>query len=157
MTEPAQTPTIVKIPPPVWALAMLLIAYGLGHAFDWASIVYAQSTPLAIGFGLSGIGLSVWAVRTFSAASTEIAPSSPTNKALVTSGPFRLTRNPMYSGLVLAASGVALYYGTLPFFAVPVLLFLLVNFVFVPFEEKKMQRQFGAQFTGYCARVRRWV
>ena len=136
---------------------MLLIAYGLGRAYDWATIVYVQSTPLAILFGLSGITLAVWAVRTFSSYGTEINPASPSNKILVTGGPFRFTRNPMYSGLVLTTFGIAFYFGTLPFFAVPVLLFVLVNFVFVQFEEEKMQRQFGGQFAEYCARVRRWV
>jgi protein-S-isoprenylcysteine O-methyltransferase Ste14 len=157
MTEPAQSPSIVKIPPPVWALAMLVVAYALSRAFAWASVIYVQSTGLAVLLGLSGFASSYWAMRTFSAAGTEIMPSSPSNKMLVTGGPFRFSRNPMYSGLVTATLGVALYFGTLPFFAVPVLLFLLVNFVFVPFEEEKMQRQFGNRFAEYRARVRRWL
>ena len=72
-------------------------------------------------------------------------------------GPFRYTRNPMYSGLVMIALGFAFYFGTLPFYVVPVLLFLLCNFSFIPFEEAKMQRQFGDQFTDYLRGVRRWV
>jgi protein-S-isoprenylcysteine O-methyltransferase Ste14 len=63
----------------------------------------------------------------------------------------------MYLGLILVTLGIALYFGTLPFFAVPVLLFLLVNFVFIPFEEAKMQRQHEAAYTDYRARVRRWL
>ena len=49
------------------------------------------------------------------------------------------------------------YPGTLPFFLVPVLLFLICNFVFIPFEEAKMQRQFSNQYTEYLGRVRRWI
>lgn len=157
MSEPAPTPEIVKIPPPVWTLAMLLMAYGLQRSFAWASIVQVRSTYAAIVLVLAGIALAVSAERMFAAAGTEIMPASPANKALVTGGPFRYTRNPMYCGLMASALGVALYFGTLPFFAVPVLLFLLVNFVFVPFEEAKMLRQFGAQYTDYRARVRRWI
>ena len=63
----------------------------------------------------------------------------------------------MYSGLILTTLGIALYVGTLPFFAVPVLVFLLSNFVFIPFEEAKMQRQLGALYTDYLRRVRRWI
>ena len=157
MSEPAPAPAIVKIPPPVWTFAMLLIAYGAQRSFAWASIVYMRSPAAAIALALAGIALAVSAERNFAAAGTEIMPASPANKALVTGGPFRFTRNPMYSGLLLASLGVALYFGTLPFFAVPALLFLLVNFVFVPFEEAKMLRQFGDRYTEYCARVRRWV
>src|SRR5262249_36645957 len=83
VSQPAPPPPIMNIRPPIWMLVMLMVAYALGQAFDWASIVYMQSTPLAILFGLSGIALAVWAVRTFSALGTEINPASPSNKLLV--------------------------------------------------------------------------
>ena len=94
--------------------------------------------------GVLGLLLAGWGERTFAAEGTEILPASPTNKKLVTRGPFRYTRNPMYLGLVLMAFGFALYFGTLPFYVVPVLLFLLCNFSFIPFEEAKMQRAASA-------------
>ena len=147
----------LKIPPPVWTLAMLLIAYAFQAGFVWASVVEMRSTPIAIALAVSGIVIAVWAERMFAAAGTEIMPASPSNKALVTRGPFGFTRNPMYSSLILAALGIAMYFGTLPFFAVPALLFLLTNFVFIPFEEEKMLRQFGQRYTDYCAQVRRWL
>jgi protein-S-isoprenylcysteine O-methyltransferase Ste14 len=157
MDQTTPVPAIVRIPPPVWTLAMLLIAYGVQRSFAWAAVVYLRSEAAAVVLIVAGLALAVWAERMFAAAGTEIMPHSPTNKALVMKGPFRFTRNPMYSGLVFVSLGVALYFGTLPFFIVPVLLFLLVNLVFAPFEEAKMLRQFGAQYTEYCARVRRWV
>jgi protein-S-isoprenylcysteine O-methyltransferase Ste14 len=155
--EQVPSPAIVRIPPPVWTLAMMLIAYGLERNFALAAIVVAQSTPTAAIMFAGGIALALWAERMFAAAGTEILPASAANKALVTEGPFRFTRNPMYLGLILASLGVAFFFGTIVFFAVPALLFLLVNFVFVPFEEAKMARQFGAPYTDYCARVRRWL
>jgi protein-S-isoprenylcysteine O-methyltransferase Ste14 len=147
----------LKIPPPIWMFVMLLVAYATQRSFAWAQIVYFRSLPLAILLTVAGIFLAAWGRSTFAAAGTEIIPTSPSNKILVTKGPFRFTRNPMYSGLVLASLGVALYPGTLPFFAVPVLLFLICNFVFIPFEEAKMQRQFSDQYTDYLRRVRRWI
>ncbi len=150
-------PPVVKIPPPVWMLAMQILAYGLQWNSAWAAIVIVQSTLAAIALAVAGIALALWAERMFAAAGTEILPASTQNKALVIKGPFRFTRNPMYLGLMTATLGVAFFFGTLAFFAVPVLLFLLVNFVFVPFEEAKMARQFGHQYTEYRARVRRWV
>ncbi len=123
--------------------------------FAWAQIVYFRSLPLAIVLAAIGIGFAVWGRVTFAAAGTEIIPASASNK-LVTSGPFRSTRNPMYLGLSVLL-GIALYAGTLPFFAVPVLVFMLCNFLFIPFEEAKMQRQFSNQYTDYLRRVRRWI
>jgi protein-S-isoprenylcysteine O-methyltransferase Ste14 len=148
---------IVKTPPPVWTLAMLLAAYAVQRSFAWAQIVYFRSLPLAIVLAAIGIGFAVWGRVTFAAAGTEIIPASASNKKLVTSGPFRTTRNPMYLGLSVLSLGIALYAGTLPFFAVPVLVFVLCNFLFIPFEEAKMQRQFSNQYTDYLRRVRRWI
>jgi protein-S-isoprenylcysteine O-methyltransferase Ste14 len=145
----------LKIPPPIWGMAMLLIAF-LVHRYLSPPFLF-RSLPFSLLVGCFGLLLSGWGERTFAAEETEILPASATNKKLVTRGPFRYTRNPMYSGLVMMALGFALYFGTLPFYAVPVLLFLLCNFSFVPFEEAKMQRQFGDQYTDYRRRVRRWL
>ena len=147
----------LKLPPPFWALAMLLIAYGLERSFAWAALVYARSLTNAILMATAGVALAVWGAGVFAAQGTEIAPASVLNKRLVTDGPFGFTRNPMYLGLVLAMVGVAFYMGTLPFFVVPVLVFLLCNLVFIPFEEAKMQRQHGSPYTDYLRRVRRWI
>ena len=147
----------LKLRPPFWALAMLLIAYGLERSFACAALVYARSLTNAILMATAGVALAVWGARVFAALGTEIAPASVLNKRLVTVGPFRFTRNPMYLGLVLAMVGVAFYMGTLPFFVVPVLVFLLCNLVFIPFEEAKMLRQHGNPYTDYLQRVRRWI
>ena len=157
MTSTATPHWYLKIPPPIWALAMLVAAYGLERSFTWADLVYVRSLAGAVVLAAAGIGLAVWAVRTFAVAGTELEPASATNKALVTNGPFRFTRNAMYLGLVLLTAAIALYMGTLPFFAVPLLLFLVCDRIFIPFEEAKMQRQHGAPYTDYIGRVRRWI
>jgi protein-S-isoprenylcysteine O-methyltransferase Ste14 len=153
--HPTQPSWHLKIPPPIWELVMLLLAYGADRVL--APSVIFRSTLLAVVTGALGLLLSLWGERTFAAEGTDIIPASPTNKKLVTRGPFRYTRNPMYLGLVLIGLGFAFYFGTLPFYLVPVLLFLLCNFSFIPFEEAKMQRQFGDQYTDYLHHVRRWV
>jgi protein-S-isoprenylcysteine O-methyltransferase Ste14 len=84
-------------------------------------------------------------------------PNSPENKTLVVRGPFALTRNPMYLGLVLVSLGIAFSAGSLPMFAVPVLVFATTNWVHIPFEEQKMRRQFGAAYDDYVRRVPRWL
>jgi protein-S-isoprenylcysteine O-methyltransferase Ste14 len=146
---------VIHIPPPVWTLAMLVIAY-LVHR-NYAPPVLLRSPVAGFLLGLAGLALAISAGRLFSVVDTEIHPASESNRVLVTSGPFRFTRNPMYLGLLLLALGIALYFGTLPFLVVVPLAFLLINFVFIPFEEAKMQRQFGAQYTDYRASVRRWL
>ncbi len=146
-----------RIPPPVWMLLLFLDAYCVQNSFSWAALVYARSIPLTVVLAIAGMALGLWGERTFHKAGTEVMPASRTNKKLVTSGPFRFTRNPMYVGVVLIALGIAFYEGTLPFLAVPVLVFLLCNFAFIPYEEAKMQAQHGDAYTDYLHHVRRWI
>ena len=155
--SPTPPSWIIRIPPPIWMFGFVGAAYAIHRTVDAVSIMLMRSLPLAIVFLVLGFALAAWGRNTFAAEDTEIMPASPANKKLVTSGPFRFSRNPMYLGLLLFTLGIAFYFGTLPFFAVPVLLFLLCNFIFIPFEERKMQRQFNETYTDYCRRVRRWV
>ena len=150
-------PWIVKIPPPVWTLGFLAVAYGVRSIGGWAAVFVFRSTATAVMFGATGLAIAGWAALIFAFAGTEIEPASHANKLLVTRSPFNFTRNPMYLGLVLMSLACAFYFGAWPFFTVPVLVFLLCNAVFIPFEEEKMAHQFGAQYTEYCAKVRRWL
>ena len=99
----------------------------------------------------------VWAFVLFRREGTEIDPTSPTNRKLITSGPYQFTRNPMYLGLVILALGVALWVGAWPMFIAPVAIFATANWVHIPFEEAKMRCQFGATYEDYIEWVRRWV
>jgi len=84
---------------------------------------------------------------------TEAQPTSPTNRKLVTAGPYRFTRNPMYLGLAIASLGLAVWIGAWPMFAVLV----TAQLVHIPFEEAKMRRQFGAGCDSYTHKVGRWL
>ena len=148
---------MLKLPPPVWALLYVLVALAISWQLGWPK---APGLPLpwrGLALALLPWVLPVWAAMVFRRAGTEINPVSPTNRALVVDAPYRYSRNPMYLGLVLVTSGIAVWVGAWPMFLVPVAVFLTVNFVHVPFEEAKMRRQFGATYDDYCARVRRWI
>ena len=88
---------------------------------------------------------------------TEINPTSPANRVLVTSGPFRFTRNPMYLSLVIITLGVTIAVGAWPMVLAPIATFVTANWVHIPFEEAKMRRQFGPDFDVYTTSVRRWL
>jgi protein-S-isoprenylcysteine O-methyltransferase Ste14 len=157
MDDPRKPNWLLRLPPPVWLLILLGAAALADYMFEARPIAVLHAPAVGVLLGLTGIALAAWGRITFAVAGTEIMPTSASNTALVTRGPFRFTRNPMYLGLVLLALGVALYFATVHFLAVPVLLLLLCNFVFIPFEEAKMQRQFESSFGAYRQRVRRWL
>ena len=125
--------------------------------YPWKAIVDLTFIPIGAVFIVLGVASAFWAAGIFRREGTEINPTSPENKKLVVRGPFGLTRNPMYLGLVLASLGIALCAGSLPMFAVPLLVFATANWAHIPFEEAKMRRQFGADFDAYTRRVPRWL
>jgi len=63
----------------------------------------------------------------------------------------------MYLGMVLLLLGVAIVHGTLISFAFPVVFGILMELLFIPFEEANLERIFGKQYLEYKQRVRRWI
>ena len=93
---------------------------------------------------------------TFGRARTAINPHHSASQ-LVTHGPYRFTRNPMYTGLTIAyLGGSALVDSAWPIIALPIVLLILVKTV-ISREEMYLADAFGAEYRGYVARVRRWV
>jgi protein-S-isoprenylcysteine O-methyltransferase Ste14 len=146
---------MLRLPPPVWALIWVLALAGACSLAGWPP--GPHNAPLGIALAALGFVLPVWAILLFRRAGTEVKPTSPANKALVSSGPYRFTRNPMYLGLVLITLGIALWVGSWPMLLAPVLTFATASFVHIPFEEAKMRRQFGEAFDAYTQKVRRWI
>lgn len=105
---------------------------------------------------IAGVAFAFSALGIFKRRSTTTIPFE-TPSSLVTSGPYRFTRNPMYVGLTLIYLGVA---GTraelLPVIVLPVLL-AYINFIVIPVEERHLFDAFGDAYAQYGARVRRWL
>jgi protein-S-isoprenylcysteine O-methyltransferase Ste14 len=148
---------MLKLPPPGWALIYVLIAAGISWLLHWPLGPGLPQPAVGIAIFLASWIAPVWAVVLFRRAGTELRPDSPANSSLVTDGPFRFTRNPMYLGLVIASFGIAVWVGAWPMFAAPIAVFVTAAFVHIPFEEAKMRRQFGAAYDDYAAKVRRWI
>jgi protein-S-isoprenylcysteine O-methyltransferase Ste14 len=103
-----------------------------------------------------GLALLIWAAMLFREAGTGFQLKGG-GSVLVTSGPFRFSRNPMYLGMLIWLIGLAILLGTLIAFLFPILFFLLANYLVIPVEEKDLKRNFGEQFIEYKRRVRRWL
>jgi protein-S-isoprenylcysteine O-methyltransferase Ste14 len=146
-----------KINPPHYFLAALLVLLALRwlpvSAFDvlpspwpWLGVV-----PIGIGLALAFAGAG-----RFSRAGTNIVPLTPST-ALVTDGPFRFSRNPMYLGMTSILVGGALIANRpLPWIVVPIF-FAVLRLRFVRHEEVLMEATFGDAYRAYKARVRRWL
>ena len=108
---------------------------------------------LIIGFGL---GMIFWGRSLFLKNATTLQPSEePTS--LVTSGPFRLSRNPIYLGMASILLGVAVLLGTLVSLVFPIIFVAVITFFIIPGEERKMEKIFGERYREYKKSVRRWI
>ncbi len=148
---------MLKIPPPIWAFASLIALYFLNDLSAFQALPDWSNKIAAIIFFVIGLAPSAAAIVQFRRAGTQVRPDSETNNKLIVGGLYRLTRNPMYLGLIFISLGVAFWFGRPVMFLSPVLVFALTNFLFIPFEEAKMHRQFGDEFDSYTKRVRRWL
>ena len=148
---------MLKFPPPIWALVYVAICGAISGALGWPRLPSLPLAPLGVALIALGFVPPVWAFILFRREGTEVNPTSLTNRKLVTGGPYRFTRNPMYLGLVIITLGIAFWVGAWPMFAAPIAVFVTSNWVHIPFEEAKMRRQFPMDFDDYIRHVRRWV
>lgn len=145
------------VPPPLWALLLLAATYGLSLLPGLGGAFPVNTRPAGMIVIVTALAILFGAMLQFRLANTQLLPNSPVNNSLVTSGVFAITRNPMYLAMTLFCAGGALWFGRWVMLGAPVLMFAVANFVFIPFEEAKMRRQFGDAFDAYCKRVRRWL
>jgi protein-S-isoprenylcysteine O-methyltransferase Ste14 len=105
---------------------------------------------------LAGLGFSAAGFFSFKSRGTPVRPGAEPTQ-LVLSGPYRITRNPMYLGLLLISIGCFFAMESLWFVVPPILFFWVINFRLIPFEEQLMKEHFGAEYEAYRHRVRRWL
>lgn len=148
---------MLKFPPPIWTVLFLLLTTGASYLAGWPTAPLLHSPSVGIGLIVLGFFAPVWVSILFRRAGTQIDPTSATNNRLVTDGPFRFSRNPVYLGLIVLSLGVAVATGAILIFVAPFLMFATANWVHIPFEEAKMRRQFGPTFDDYARKVRRWL
>jgi protein-S-isoprenylcysteine O-methyltransferase Ste14 len=149
-------PTAVPWPPLLFVAALgAALMLGRFHPLPWPGLDDVAARIIGYGFGLAGIGLTAWSITTLARAHTNILPNRGADK-LVTTGPFRIWRNPLYMGETLIFLGLAQATGNI-WMVVAAPLFALGIFVLsiLP-EERHMEARFGRAYLDYKARTRRW-
>lgn len=148
----------IRYPPP--------LIYVAGFTIGW--LIHRQ-WPLPLSGWSSGnreifalLFIAVWLVlmlgafATFLRAHTAIIPSRPA-ATLVTSGPYRFTRNPMYVSLAALYVGISVLFNSWwPLFLLPLVL-VVVRYAVIAREERYLNDAFPTQYRAYCQRVRRWL
>jgi protein-S-isoprenylcysteine O-methyltransferase Ste14 len=138
--------------PPLVALALIVI-------LDRVAPVpfLSRSVSLWIGIPLLVVGLAfwTWGVSGLLRKGETPNPAKATTR-LVTAGPYRFSRNPIYTGGTLGLLGLALWLDTATGVAVVVALALVARHLMLA-EEQYLEAKFGEEWRDYRARVRRWI
>jgi protein-S-isoprenylcysteine O-methyltransferase Ste14 len=143
-------------PPPLIFLAGLAIGFGLEALLPGSSVPGAVRWILGGLLLLAGLTLLATFNTLFNRHDTAVEPWKPTT-AIVTTGPYRFTRNPAYLGMALVYVGIALLASALwVLLPLPVVLAVIDRGV-IAREERYLERKFGAEYIDYKRGVRRWI
>jgi protein-S-isoprenylcysteine O-methyltransferase Ste14 len=159
MTEPGKATKAtsgVHFPPPFLYVGFLLLGLLLER---WAPLVRLPRIPsrtLAAVLLFAGLGLLLWCLLLFLRARTSPLPFRP-SAALVASGAYRWTRNPMYLAMLLVYLGAALLFDLFWALLLAPVVVLLMNRLVIAKEERYLDARFGDEYRRYRARVRRWI
>jgi protein-S-isoprenylcysteine O-methyltransferase Ste14 len=146
-----------KIPPPLFGLLCAIGMWWSSSGLQWEAVGTLRYSlaglVLVVGLGFDALGLLA-----FRRARTTVNPLRPGKaSALVATGVYRITRNPMYVGMALLLCGWAAMLGSLAALAGPLVFVLFITrFQIVP-EERVLSAKFGEDYTRFCQQVRRWL
>ena len=149
----------VAIKPPFLFMAALALGAVLSLIIPVGPRL-ASPNGLALMVGLTfvaiGFALAAFSVRNFRRAGTTVVPGEPST-ALVVTGPYHVTRNPIYIGLVLMYFGLAVILTSLWVLLLLIPVLAILQRGVVEREEEYLERQFGEAYRKYKARVPRWL
>jgi len=146
----------VIAPPPLIYLGGLAVGFGLDALLGSPSVPGAVAWPVGVALMVAGGALARSFFRAFAHAGTPVSPYSTPTK-LVTTGAYRLSRNPGYLGMALAYAGIAVVAGALWALAPLVVVLALIDRGVIVREERFLERNFGEDYLRYRRRTRRWL
>ena len=142
--------------PTTYFIILLLLFIGFHFVFPLLKFIFSPYNYLGFGLIIFGIIMNLWTDLLFKKKQTTVKPYEMPN-FFVTSGPFKLSRHPMYLGMMSILLGVAIFLGSLITFAFPIIFIMIMEKLFIPLEEKNLKNKFGNQYVDYKRRVRRWI
>ncbi|WP_306253296.1 isoprenylcysteine carboxylmethyltransferase family protein [Parvularcula sp. IMCC14364] len=149
---------ILKYPPILQVFVSVAIAWAIQSYLPQFSVPIPFGNWIAASFCVTGVAITSVAVGIFASNKTTINPVQPEQASnLVTGGLYRISRNPMYLGLVLIITGFVIWFENIAGIASIVLFILTMTLFQIKPEEKVMQAKFGEAYETYRRRVRRWI
>ncbi len=148
----------LKVPPPVYLLAFAGMMWGADKGLPLFEVIATPWNRLGLVLIAAAVVMDFWSLGLFFRAHTTFNPLHPERtQTLVTQGPYRYTRNPMYVGMLVILSGWCWWLGSVsPFLLLPLFVWVLTVQQIIP-EEKILEQTFGDAYLDYKMRVSRWL
>jgi len=146
----------VVAPPPLIYLAGLVVGIVLDALLPEGSLPWVIRWVLGGVLALAGIALLASFNTAFTRRGTAVEPWKPTT-AIVTTGPYRITRNPAYLGMALLYIGITLLADVPWALLILPIVVVVIDRMVIAREERYLERKFGGEYLGYRATVRRWI
>jgi protein-S-isoprenylcysteine O-methyltransferase Ste14 len=147
----------VRFPPPLLYVAFLGLGLIASARYPVHLLRSTMARPLGGALLASGVVVGpIWGIRTLRRAGTTVRPDKPT-ATLVTDGPFRLSRNPLYLALTLIYVGIAFIANSLWALLMLFPVTLIMSRFVIRREEEYLARTFGEEYERYRINVRRWI
>jgi protein-S-isoprenylcysteine O-methyltransferase Ste14 len=156
MTADQDVAKLGVVRPPLVYLASIILGTVIQFAAPLPFLPQSLALPLGALLIVVAIALFASAVAKFRAAGTPVPARKPTT-AIVRTGPYRFSRNPIYLAFSLLQLGIAIWVNSLWLLVTLVGAVALINFLVIPEEERYLERRFGSQYLEYKASVRRWL
>jgi len=141
---------------PPRGLLLSLVVQGPLILWFWPLAPPGASVLIGVALLVGGVVLNIWADRLFHKGGVGVCPFSPV-PILIREGPFRITRNPMYLGMVLISAGVPLMTGLDIGLCAPAVLAVWLQIRFVLPEEKFLRERLGMEYLLYASNHSRWL
>ncbi len=142
--------------PPLWLLAFMALAWAVARFVPGAAVVSVAFQGAGMALAIGGVALIAWSGFWFWRKKTTIEPHHAPG-TLIVEGPYRLSRNPIYLGMVLILTGQVLWLGALPSLVLPPIFLIVLTHRFAKPEEAALIAAFGAEAHRYLAATRRWI
>ena len=142
--------------PPLLLASAIATGVVLHLAWPLSFTSRAGRWPIGLSLSIAGLALCVAAIREFDAAGTPV-PGSQSTTAIVSSGPYRFSRNPVYVGFALIHLGIAASFGSWWLLVTWAASISVIAIFVVPREERYLEARFGSTYSAYKSSVRRWL
>ena len=150
----------VRFPPPIVGILTIIAGYLLGRFFPIVDdFLLPAPARYWVGSGIvvaAGLALGWWPIRLFSATEQDARPWTATPEIIV-SGPYRITRNPMYLMMLLVCLGFSIILDEAWVLVLTPICAMTIYRIAIRHEEQYLEEKFGDSYRAYKERVRRWI